>query len=479
VNLAHLAKLGFAAAAAIAVLVVFYRLERRGRSIVVAQTIVVVLVLDASLYSTTAPTTLISVFHLSFGGQNIRLTQVLLLLALIAKLCARGWPRRLDAASGWWLAFFVWYASAAFVGLSNGNAKALVVSRAFLVIEAGGMIVLTSSVSIEEWLSDRGLARLLRVVGVIAGVMFVLATTHVRINAHLPYLPLAGFGDLGPDAATIFLSLGLIGLAMEATRRKRRRGVLLSSAVLVVAHSASAQRATRLDLVVAVVVFVLIVLLPRRRRFFVRGGELVLVALAIMAVFAAPVFARAVRDNADTSVLASVPIVSTAAHVASTSYRQGSVQSRYNEWAVAFPLIRQSPLTGYGLGETFTHYDVGTRSFITYDITNNIGLDLLVRTGAAGLALFLMALITTMAAGWRAWRDSPVDESALLAAMASAVLLGLLGKGMVESILNEYHLTPLLGLIVGLILASGLGVSRSSPAAPAAPAAVEAQLVRS
>jgi O-antigen ligase len=476
VNLAHLAKLGFAAVAAIAVLVVFYRLERKGRSIVVAQAIVVVLVLDASLYSTTGPTTLISVFHLSFGGQNIRLTQVLLLLALIAKLCARGWPRRLDAASGWWLAFFVWYASAAFVGLSNGNAQALVVSRAFLVIEAGGMIVLTSSVSVEEWLSDRGLARLLRIVGVIAGVMFVLATLHVRVNGHLPYLPLAGFGDLGPDAATIFLALGLMGLAMEATRRTRRRGVLLSSAVLVVAHSASAQRATRLDLVVSVVVFVLILLLPRRRRFFVRGGELVLVALAIMAVFAAPVFARAVRGNADTSVLASVPIVSTAAHVASTSYRQGSVQSRYNEWAVAFPLIGQSPLTGYGLGETFTHYDVGTRSFITYDITNNIALDLLVRTGAAGLALFLMALITTMAGGWRAWRDSPVDESALLAAMASAVLLGLLAKGMVESILNEYHLTPLLGLIVGLILASGLGVSRSSPAA--APAAVEAQLVR-
>jgi O-antigen ligase len=472
-NLLHLVKFGFAAAAAIAVLMCFYRLERRGRSIVVAQTVIVVLVLDASLYSTTNATVLISVFHLSSGGQNIRLTQVLLLLALIAKLCAKGLPRRLDAASGWWLAFFVWYTAAAFVGLSNGNAQALVTNRAFLVIEAGGMIVLTSSVSIEEWLSERGLARLLRITGVIAGVMFVLATLHVRANGHLPYLPLAGFGDLGPDAATIFLSLGLMGLAMEVTRRTRRRGVLLSSAVLVVAHSASAQRATRLDLVVSVAAFVLILLLPRRRRFFVRGGELVLVALAIMAVFAVPIFARAVRGNSDASVLAAVPVVSTAAHVASTSYRQGSVQSRYNEWAAARPLIGQSPLTGYGLGETFTHYDVGTRSFVTFDLTNNIALDLLLRTGAAGLALFLMALIASLAAGWRAWRDSPVDEGALLAAMASAVLLGLLGKGMVESILNEYRLTPLLGLIVGLVLASGLGVSRSSPAA------VEANLVRS
>lgn len=457
-----------AVAAAVAVFAVFYRWERRGRGVAVVQTVMGVLLLDAALYPSTEATALVGVFHPSFGGQNVRLTQLLIGIALVAKACARGLPKRTEPAMLWWGAFFLWYATAGVVGLLVGNDQHLVVSRAYLVIEAGGMLVLTAAVPMHDWLDDRGLARLLRFGGVVAGVLALLDLAGVSVTAHLPRLPLLGFGSVGADAATLFLSLGLLGLAMETTRPQRRPGVLLASIVLVLAHAESSQRAARLDLVVSLLVFLVIVLAPRQRRFAVRGGELVLVGLALCAVVAVPVFTRAVSGSSQTSVLDAVPVVNVAAHVANSSYRQGSVQSRYNEWSAALPLIDEHPVLGSGLGRTFPHYDVGTRQTITYDITNNLVLDLLLRTGAVGLALFVLGFAGTVGAAWRVWQRGPSPQGALLTAMALAVTCGLLAKAMVESVLNEYHLTPLLGFLLGLVFAAAAEVSRRGRRAAAA-----------
>jgi O-antigen ligase len=142
------------------------------------------------------------------------------------------------------------------------------------------------------------------------------------------------------------------------------------------------------------------------------------------------------------------------------------VHSRYNEWRAAEPLIRDRPVFGSGLGTTFQHYEIGTATFVDYDLTNNIALDLLLRVGAIGLALFAAAIGATLAAAWRVWRRARSDTVALLGAMAFAVLAGYLAKGMVESVLNEYHLTPLLGLLVGLV--GALAAAQDDPDADSA-----------
>ena len=465
IPLAHTATLLGALAVAVAVFALFRRWERRGQAVLVVQTIVGALVLDAALYPDTVSTQQVGLFHPSFGGQNFRITQLLLLAALVAKLSVRGLPRRVDGPSLWWTAFFAWYATAAVAGLMYGHDSHLVVSRAYLIVEAGGLLLLVAAVPMAEWLDDRGLPRLLRFAGVVAAANFALGQASLTFDAHLPYFPLSGTGKVGADAATIYLSLGLLGLAMEMSRPKRRLGVLLASLVLVLSHAGTAQRAARLDLAVSLLVFLGLLLWPRRRRFLARGGELAVAGLVVAALIATPVFLRAVRDTGPTAVTEAVPLLNSSVYVASPNYRQGSVDSRFNEWQTAGPLIREQPLLGQGLGTTFTHYDIGTRSWITFDITNNIWLDLLLRSGAVGLALFVMALATTIAGAWRAWRRSPLDEAALLAAMTLAVLVGYVAKGQVESVLNEYRMTPLLGLLAGLALSAARSYRSTEPPA--------------
>lgn len=475
-----LVTLAVAAVIGVALFLVFRRWERAGRVIYTINVIMTVLVLDAALYPDTGATQAKSLFHLSFGSHNVRLTQVLLSLALLAKLSVRP-PSRTGAAPSassrpsrkvrwaafWWALFFIWYAVAGVAGMLRGYDTNLVVSRGYLVIEAGGMLLLALSVPLEDWLGKHGLTLLIRIAGAIAGVLVVMRLSHVTINGHLPRLPLVAFGRVGPDAATLFLTLGLLALALELTRERRRPDVLAAGLVLILAHAATPQRATRVDLVVSLATFLVVVLWPRRRRFRLRGGELALAGLALAGVVAAPLFARSVEGVPSASVIDQIPIVNTAAHVASSNYRQGSVQARYNEWHAAWPLVTAEPVTGGGLGETFTHYDVGTRTWVTYDLTNNVLLDVAVRAGAVGVALLLLAVGATVLAMTRVWRHSRSNQGALLCGMALATLIGLLGKGMVESILNEYHLTPLVGFLAGLVLACAASLDRDDRASAA------------
>jgi O-antigen ligase len=442
----------------------FYSWERRGRGVRTVFTILGVLLLDACIYWNSDVTQLRSIFHPGgLGGGAFRLTQALTVLGLAARLTARGFPRRIERPGMWWTAFFLWYATAAVAGVLRGNDSHLIASRGLFLVEAGGLMILVAGVPIADYLADDALPRFLRFAGILAAAMVVLATAGVQVSSNNSVLPLSDFGHVGPDAATLFPALGFIGLAMEYTRPRRRWGVLPASVVLVLSHAASSQRAARLDVVATILVFFLIALAPRARRFRIRGGELAVVAMVLAAVIAVPIFVKGVRGGSNIKLASAIPVVSSAVHVASSHYRQGSIQSRFNEWAAARPLIAQSPIVGQGLGKTFVHYDVGTRSLITFDETNNIILDLLLRTGVVGVVLFLAALASTVAAGLRAWSTAAADV-APVAAMATAVLAGFMAKGMVESVLNEYHLTPLLGLLAGLAI-SAAAASRTAPVA--------------
>jgi O-antigen ligase len=444
----------------------FLRWERRGRSVSVVLAAFGVVVLDAALYPSTAATQLVSVFHPYVAGQSFRLTQIVIAVALVARLLARGMPRRVQAVTLLWLVFFVWYFTAAVTGLMQGNDSHLVTSRAMLVLEAGGMLVLASGVAPRDYFDDRGLPRLVVASGAMAAVLFVMSSAKVSVTTGWPHLPLLDFGEMGADAATLFPAIGLVGFAMELSTKRRRPLVLVASTVLVLAVFASTQRAARLGLAVALGVFLVTVIWPRRRRFTARTADLALVAACALAIAASSVFVHAVSGETRPSIAAALPFSSYTTQAVRSDYRQGSVQSRYNEWAVARPLIRARPVAGYGLAKTFVHYDVGTGTFIDYDITNNIALDLLVRTGAVGLVLFVSALAGTLAGAWRVWRRASSDTVSLVAAMTGAVLVGFIAKGMVESVLNEFHLTPLLGFLAGLVLALVAG-DRTSDAGSA------------
>ena len=86
------------------------------------------------------------------------------------------------------------------------------------------------------------------------------------------------------------------------------------------------------------------------------------------------------------------------------------------------------------------------------DLTHNIILDLfLMRTGLIGLILFVSALGVSLYEGIQVWRRHPDRFVAVLALGLVAVILGLVSKGMVESIFEKYRLACLLGLMLGML----------------------------
>lgn len=441
------------ACVAVVLLLLLVHIERQRRPVIPVLLALGVVAFDAGLYPGTGQ--LVSVFHPSAGGQNIRLSQVIIALAVIARVWVRGLPRRAHPVMLLWWVFFAWYAVAAITGILNGNNTQLVTSRAILVLEAGGMIVLASGVPARDFLEDRAVPRFVLLCGALAGVIGAMSVAHVSLTTSVPLLPLLDFGVMGSDAATLFPAIGLLGFALELPRPRRRPLVLVASTVLVLAVMASAQRAARLGLLVAFAFVLIAALWPWRRRLRMRAFDVAAIITCLIGAVAAGVFVRAAANHSRAPLSEAIPFSRYMTQAISNSYRQGSVQSRYNEWRAALTLVRDHPWAGNGLGKTFLHYDVGTRSWIDYDITNNIPLDLLLRTGAIGVVLFLVALVLTFAGAWQVWRRTGDDARSILAITAAAVLADFLAKGMVESVLNEFRMTPLFGFLIGLILSLG------------------------
>jgi O-antigen ligase len=131
--------------------------------------------------------------------------------------------------------------------------------------------------------------------------------------------------------------------------------------------------------------------------------------------------------------------------------KQESAQDRLNKWTVALGDAKQEWLLGQGLGFEYSYFQAGPNQFITTDLTENIGLDLWLRTGVIGLTLFLLALITALVNGFATWRLHPDPAVSVFALALFAVVIGMIAKGQVESIFENYRLATVLGLSLGML----------------------------
>jgi hypothetical protein len=425
----------------------FVRWERTGKEHFVVVLLIAMLVIETSLYENQNDMPR-DIFHPGTGTLQFRLPEVIITLALVARIVARGRPLRVGFPALLWLAFGAWYAVALVEGLLRHNDYTQIPYEGKAIVYVVGGYALASGVPIWRFLHARVFERLVRWSAIMATILIIMAAAKKEYAVSLPLLPLPDFGVDGNDAATIFAALGLVGLMLELAKEKRSRLTLLCVVPLLFSPFLADQRAVLVMLGASVTVVLLAASgATARRRLRVTSAEVVLSALAVVGV----VLAIAVVPAAENQRPVVVPLGSTIAQTFGSTAKVESAADRASKWDVAFADVRQHPIIGSGMGLEFSFWDPGPNQYEMTDVTENIGLDLWLRAGLIGLGLFMLALVVSVVEGLSAWRHHPDRMVAVLALALVAVVVGFFAKGMVESILEKYRLATMLGLSLGLL----------------------------
>ena len=447
---------GFAAVAAISLFWCLVGLERAGNSSTTVLVVLWVLVLDAALYSDPNEVP-VGLFHPGVGADpdptdeilesaiSFRLVDLFIPIAIGARLYARGLPERIRIASLYLLAFLAWLACAGVIGSINGNASGLIAFELKAILYLG-LFGLVASMSVRSFVDGRGLLWLLYGAAAFATTLIFMDGFGYVVRLDIPLLPVPRFGDLGADAAGIFVSLGLIALALALVRETGRLRLLAAAGPLLLSPAASGQRAVILTLIVSLTTFA-VVAFATRRPLRATPTEFALLGAVVISLAAVPAVGSLALGSSD----ARLPFEQEVQETFTSRGKQQSAQSRLNQWKKARELIEERPVTGWGLGKTYEHYDAGHLEFFETNYTHNVATDLLMRTGAIGLVLFVLAIVLSFVDGLRAWRRQTDDLAAVLGLASAAIIAGLLARGMVESLFEKYRLAALLGVVLGIV----------------------------
>jgi O-antigen ligase len=447
---------GFTALAAVSLFWSFVRLERAGHSVWTVLLVLWILVLDASLYADPNEVP-VGLFHPGVGRDpdptdeilesaiSFRLVDLVIPIAVGARLYARGLPERIRMSSVWLLAFFAWLVGAAVIGVLNANASNLIAFELKALIYLG-IFGLVASVPIRTFVEGRGLPLLIYGSATIAAALIVMDGMSLSFALDLPLLPLPHVGTMGADAAGIFVPLGVIAFCLALVSAQRRLRLFVAAGPLLLSPVVASQRAAIITLVVALGVFALGAF-ATRRRVQARPTEFALLGTLVLGLAFLPPAASLALGSHD----ARFPFEAEVEETFTSRAKQQSAQSRVNQWRKAGELIEERPVTGWGLGKTYIHYDAGHYQFFETNYTHNIGGDLLIRTGAIGLMLFTFAVVLALLDGLAAWLRHPDDTAAVLAFGAVAIISGLLARGMVESLFEKYRLATMLGITLGIV----------------------------
>src|SRR5665213_2649 len=211
-----------AAAAAALLFGQFARWERSGREHYVVILLLSLLVIETTLYENQDQMPR-DIFHPGSGAFEFRLPEIIITLALLARMVVRGRATRVGVAPLLWMAFGAWIFVSAVEGVLRHNDFTQIPYQAKVIIYVVGGYGLAAGVPIRRLVEGRAFERLVRWSAVAATVLIAIAAVHRSYPIHLPFLPLPDFGVDGSDAATIFAALGLIGLLLELAREKRSR----------------------------------------------------------------------------------------------------------------------------------------------------------------------------------------------------------------------------------------------------------------
>ena len=447
--------------AAVGVIALFVRWERQGKEQLVPLVLLGLLVVEATIYAdqNTLPR---SLFHPGSGSAQLRLPEIYITLALIARLIARGKPTRIGLPAGLWLAFAAWMVVGAIEGHLYHNLLTQDLYEAKDILYIVGAYALAAGVPVRRYIDSGDLLRLGNVTVVCITILDLMTIAHIHFNTHIPELPLQDFGAVGNETAALALAIVTICFFVRLASGPLRAWDVLALVPIVTAVILSNQRAVLVNLGVVVgVVLVLLLAGPWRgavRRFRVRAGQIVLTALAVVGVALAVLFIPAMVTQEPVHV----PLNSQFDALFHSQGKVESAQDRLNLAAEAEKLIPQHLVTGWGLGVEFQYYESGSRSVITIAYAHNIVLDLWLRLGLVGLVMFVVAMGYSLVDGVNAWRRHPDPVVAALALGILAVLAGLLATAFLEPFLDEYRLATLFGVSLGMLRACVTSIAHIS-----------------
>ena len=448
IALAGVVLLGLAAG----VIAVFVRWEREGKAHLVPLVLVGLLVVEATIYAD--PNTLPrGLFHPGSGTTQLRLPEIYITLALVARLIARGKPTRIGLPAGLWLAFAAWMAVGAIEGHLYLNSFSQDIFEAKDILYIVGAYALAAGVPIRRYIESGDLFKLGTLCVACVTLVDLMTIGHVSFNTTLPLLPLQDFGLVGSALAALCFAIGVpCFLARLASGTARLRHVLALIPLLAAVVLAD-QRAVLVNFGVMLLVLIVVLLFGHPqgvgRRLRVRSGQVALTLLAVVGVALAVVVVPAAVDRQP----AHIPLSSTFQGLFHGGGKAESAQDRLNLASEAEHLIPQHLLIGWGLGMEFQYYEAGSRTTVTIAYAHNIVFDLWLRLGLIGLVLFLVALGYSLAGGLKVWRRHPDPIIGALALGLVAVVTGVFAQALFEPVLDEYRLATLLGVTLGLLRA--------------------------
>ncbi|MGI9659139.1 MAG: O-antigen ligase family protein [Gaiellaceae bacterium] len=375
---------------------------------------------------------------------SFRLLDILIPVALGARLLGSRGRGGSALPTFAWLGFLAWLGLAAIQGMLLGNSLDLLLFEGKALVYLGLLFVVLGA-DLRVMVMSRAFERLLLGAAAAAVLMTGANAAGIEFDLPIPIIPLDRFGVVGTDAASIFGALAVVTLVLAATRESGRLPLLGATVAFMAPALIAQQRAALLGLGVSIAFVCLLALAaPQRIRVTAAEGGLLVLALAFVVGTLALVGAGVQNKPF------ALPFVSSVEQTFGRGDKALSAESRVNQWNAAPLVIADRPWTGWGLGKTYLFYDPGPRDFVRTNLTHNIGLDLLLRTGVIGLGLFGAAFFASLAVGIRVWRRASDPLVAALALASAAIVAALISKGMVESLFEKYRLAAFLGLIVGI-----------------------------
>src|SRR4051812_7777983 len=174
--------LGLAAVAATYLIAWFVRLERRGKTARIVVGILAFTVVDSCLWAdqTTVPNGL---FHPGI----LRIPEVLVVCALVARLVVRGRPLRIGPVAFAMTLWTAWWTTAFVLGMLNHADMTTSLYELKTVVYIGGSFALAAGVPATDYVRDRGgILRLIVPCAIAAAVMGIMTKSGNVLSLSIP-----------------------------------------------------------------------------------------------------------------------------------------------------------------------------------------------------------------------------------------------------------------------------------------------------